>query len=583
MKIDLRRLGLGILVLALAGPGMAATFQVNEDGSALDDNVGDGNCHTANNGCTLHAAIQEANATAGFDTIQFLIPKVTLANTLPNISESVLIDGTTQPLRAEIDGNGNGCFFMANVLPSGGTPDPLFGNSNNSRIQHLSIHGCGGDAIDINGHGYVVMDNYIGLLPDGTTADANSGDGIYVSASQSDGALLDPSLIPVPLPSNLQDVASMVAFLLANAASLQPNGIVNNVISGNDGNGIQISGMYAATTVVANNMIGADSSGLIPLPNGNGSPRHGIFLNANTYLNFIGPNNTVVASHDDGININTSRVPFPNFVFANFIGTSSQSAFLNPLLGNSLSGIKVADAGLADTGAGDSFTNPTGISAAIGPGNIVGWNKGDNGSVAAGNKNGIEGGIVVSGGNSNHVKIFGNVVGLSAPGSSAVSIGNTGDGINVVGTDHEIGGSSYLLGNVVGGNGRHGVVVRGNATRTVVRGNLIGTLPPPLNGVSQPNTGYGIWLLSGGNTIGDDDPNGANYVAYNNEHAIKLDTTGNTWADLIRHNSIYGLPAGKLGIDLDRPANGPDSTSDTDDRDTSGTTYLNYANWQQNA
>src|SRR5690606_38888623 len=47
----------------------AATFTVNNTADAPDANPGDGICATASGVCTLRAALQEANAAAGADTI----------------------------------------------------------------------------------------------------------------------------------------------------------------------------------------------------------------------------------------------------------------------------------------------------------------------------------------------------------------------------------------------------------------------------------------------------------------------------------------------------------------------------------
>ena len=52
----------------------AKTFTVNVIGDGVDANPGDGLCLTSGNTCTLRAAIQEANANAGKDTINFNIP-----------------------------------------------------------------------------------------------------------------------------------------------------------------------------------------------------------------------------------------------------------------------------------------------------------------------------------------------------------------------------------------------------------------------------------------------------------------------------------------------------------------------------
>src|SRR5688572_25306573 len=83
-----RRLPLAVtftaVVLALAGvqglhaaPAGAATFPVNSTADVADMNPGDGVCSTgefAGNKCTLRAAILEANAHPGADTIEFTLP-----------------------------------------------------------------------------------------------------------------------------------------------------------------------------------------------------------------------------------------------------------------------------------------------------------------------------------------------------------------------------------------------------------------------------------------------------------------------------------------------------------------------------
>src|SRR2546427_11429775 len=50
-------------------PAAAATFTVNDTADAVDAVPGDGTCATAGSTCTLRAAIQEANAHTGPDTI----------------------------------------------------------------------------------------------------------------------------------------------------------------------------------------------------------------------------------------------------------------------------------------------------------------------------------------------------------------------------------------------------------------------------------------------------------------------------------------------------------------------------------
>jgi hypothetical protein len=58
-----------LLVLGLAAPAQAATFNVNSLADGFDDVVGDGVCATAGAVCTVRAAVEEADAGAAVDEI----------------------------------------------------------------------------------------------------------------------------------------------------------------------------------------------------------------------------------------------------------------------------------------------------------------------------------------------------------------------------------------------------------------------------------------------------------------------------------------------------------------------------------
>ncbi len=77
------------------------TFIVTYDQDDPDTNPGDGKCEiTSGLGCTLRAAIEEANAISGADKIHFNFPFVTNIHTwdaYPTITENLTIDGRTQP------------------------------------------------------------------------------------------------------------------------------------------------------------------------------------------------------------------------------------------------------------------------------------------------------------------------------------------------------------------------------------------------------------------------------------------------------------------------------------------------------
>jgi CSLREA domain-containing protein len=92
-----RVLALGVLALVLLAASMlvparaahaSTTFTVNHTGDAGDLKPRDGSCSTlVARICTLRAAIQEANATTGADTIVFDIPTTGVATIAPASAE----------------------------------------------------------------------------------------------------------------------------------------------------------------------------------------------------------------------------------------------------------------------------------------------------------------------------------------------------------------------------------------------------------------------------------------------------------------------------------------------------------------
>ncbi|MGD9765682.1 MAG: choice-of-anchor Q domain-containing protein [Candidatus Binatia bacterium] len=79
------------LVASGASPAHAATFAVDSTADAIDATPGDGACATASGDCTLRAAIMEANALTGPDTIT--LPAGTYVLAIPGISEDAAATG----------------------------------------------------------------------------------------------------------------------------------------------------------------------------------------------------------------------------------------------------------------------------------------------------------------------------------------------------------------------------------------------------------------------------------------------------------------------------------------------------------
>ena len=95
----------GLLSLAplppLLSTAFAATFVVDSTGDGGDSNAGNGTCDDGGGNCTLRAAIEEANAWAGADVINFTVAgggphTIAPGSALPTITDQVTIDGYTQ-------------------------------------------------------------------------------------------------------------------------------------------------------------------------------------------------------------------------------------------------------------------------------------------------------------------------------------------------------------------------------------------------------------------------------------------------------------------------------------------------------
>ena len=553
------------LLLAMSAmPAVAATFTINSTASLDDANLNDGVCDvdlgSAGQQCTLRAAIQAANATPAADTILFAssITTLTLTLPIPQSTTPMAIDGANASAvggRVNINGNNVVGSFDFNAGAQGST------------LKNLVIRNFNDDGVAIVGHGYTIENNYIGVTPQGTAASRNTGDGISVT-----GVAAPPANIPnLGLPSDLTNIATVTADLIAAFSSIPPNYIQNNVISGNDGDGIDIFSENAAVNIVSNNRIGSSASGLNAIPNGTGGGTgHGVRINSFSYANVIGPGNQISGNNSDpdshGVALIAGAVRYPNFISGNIIGPSSA---IVTGLGNSVHGIFVDTR--PQTAAPPN--NPTNLGALIGPGNIIGYN----GDAAPGaDLNGpVDAGIAISG-NSARIRVYGNFIGVGEDPvnqGTFVDIGNRGDGITVNTADHEIGGTLPVLKNVISSNDRHGISVRGSGVHSLrIVGNLIGR--DPLDQVFQPNGQDGIRIFeSSGVQIGGSAAGEGNTIAGNARHGVKLGSTSSGSSNLISANSIYAN--GDLGIDLDRIVDDPDPIPDPLGPDPN-TIYANF-------
>ncbi len=295
----------------------AATFTVNSTGDGGDSSTTDNKCFTGGfvknaNGvfegaCTLRAAIQQANATAGADTINFNIPDdpnitgfevktITPGSELPEITDQVTIDGYTQTGASENTLTGDGTNAVLKIELDGTNAGNIYSykpglivqgsNASNSVIRGLVINRFKWSGINIRGDGTGVKieGNFIGTDPSGTIDRGNGGGGVLIDTPD----VSDPSGPDHTVGGTAPGARNLIS----------ANGIHGVWFQGSTGNRIE------------GNLIGTKSNGTEALGNGSAGVRVGFA--SNTIL----ANNTIAFNGWDGVEVSNG---FGNRILSNSI------------------------------------------------------------------------------------------------------------------------------------------------------------------------------------------------------------------------------------------------------------------------
>jgi CSLREA domain-containing protein len=346
----------------------------------------------------------------------------------------------------------------------------------------------------------------------GNVISANGNDGVRLAGSTTTNNLVQGNFIGTTLAGNaalgntqngveLVDAANNNAIGGANAA---PVGL-GNVIAGNGGDGVRLSGVGTTMNQVQGNFIGTDVSGAKPLGN-----TFGVAILAGASSNTIGGTtaataNVISANSADGVHLADSGTTV-NLVQGNNIGTDATG---KAALGNGGAGVSISN------GADDNQVG----GAVDGQGNLISGNTGD--------------GVLISDANASNNKVSGNWIGLDVTGTAALA--NGGDGVGLVNGASEnsigIGGTGSGKGNVISGNSGNGVHISDAGTmRNVVQGNFIGTDPTGASAVA--NSGDGVLIADGAatNFVGGPGGGKGNLISANSGDGVHLagqTTTGN--------------------------------------------------------
>jgi hypothetical protein len=249
---------------------------------------------------TLRAIIEQVNSDSSPDTIDFNLPGtapfvIQLMSALPQITNSVVIDGTSQPGYAGqpiVELNGN---------QAGGGSNGLQLEVGNITIEGLIIDQWSGNGIQIDqGDDDLIQGNFIGTDSTGTQPDGNNGDGITLGTTSNDtiggttaqtrniisangakgihfifgtntGLVVEGNYIGTDVTGSqkLGNNANGID-LFANASGNTIGGTAagaGNVIANNNGQGIEIFGGGSPNNTIVGNLIGTDATGTVAMGN----------------------------------------------------------------------------------------------------------------------------------------------------------------------------------------------------------------------------------------------------------------------------------------------------------------------------
>ena len=350
---------------------------------------------------SLRQAILDANSMGG-GTIQFNIPgagvhTISPLTVLPTITQSVTIDGYTQPgSSANTNPTTQGLNTVLQIELSGANLGNVTGltiNADNCTVTGLVINSFENDAIEADSNGNVMAGNFIGTNAAGTAALPNG--------SQGAGAVI-------------------VGGTASNNTVGGTTPDARNLISGNIGEGVFIQ--LGAGNTVQGNLIGTDVTGTLALGN---TDRGVLTTSTNTLIGGTTVDaRNVISANNRGVDVNAGS---SSTVQGNFIGTDVTGTIA---LGNPNVGVNL------NTGVSNCVIGGLTATPGAPPGNLISGNNGNTG--------------VILGQDTTGNLIQGNIIGADITGTEP--LGNSG-GILINGHDNTVGGTDPDARNIIAFNG----------------------------------------------------------------------------------------------------------------------------------
>ncbi|MBI2428241.1 MAG: right-handed parallel beta-helix repeat-containing protein [Ignavibacteriales bacterium] len=405
------------------------TFVVSNAGDDPDSDIDDGLYSPP----TLRSAIENANKLGGAHAISFAsgITVISPATQLPSVNVALTIDGTVAAGKVILDGSASLGTYGLTLGKTSTVKNMIFKSwwsvglglgfgSDNSIVQKCEFI-LNKTGLNINGHGVTVG----GDDPaNGNNSYNNTQDGIAIVFANDNIIKNNFSGTKDGLTASPNTYAGL--YVLG-----ERNQVMLNVFSGNDDSGLEI-GEFSINTLVDDNFIGMDASGIGRLPNkGDG---------ITTFADKDSIVNNIISGNASGITVLGQASQ--TYIGNNTIGSNIT---FDSLIGNRYGGLQVL-------GEGVVIDN-----------NVISNNKGS--------------GILLTGNGGATVRR--NYIGTNQNGT--LDCGNTGPGINIVCDNNIIGGPSNGDMNIISGNGGSGIEMfggttfsfPGGSTPNYVRGNVI--------------------------------------------------------------------------------------------------------------
>lgn len=459
-------------------------------------------------------------------------------------ARGILIGGTTAADRNVVSGNSGAGLSIVAGPGFGGVQ--VYGN-------HIGTNPAGTAAVG-NGVGIEVRDGATGVLIGGNddadgTVDGVSRAGNVVSGNDGEGILVTGAT-PLRIEGNrigtnaagTGAVPNLIGVRVTGGAKDVPIGNTTlgsgNVISGNIDAGVVVEGVGTDRTWLRGNLIGLRAAGDVAVPNGTDGVQ---LLDGARATRVggrgIGDRNFISGNGLAGIHIANQGTTA--IVENNLIGTNAVG---NAAVGNGADGVTIVSAS----------------------GNVIGGTSLPLRNVISGNAmNGVS--ILGVGANSN--RVYGNLIGLGL--NTGTPIGNGLHGVEI-----SEGAQTNLLGagtagarNAIAANGGHGVLVEGaGTTGTRILGNYIGTSGDGLSAVANRGSGISIGAGARLTVVGTLTAGNGNKIRNNGGAGVEV--LPGAARSSIRGNELAGNV--RIGIDLVAPGDtGAGSTAnDNLDADT---------------